>query len=371
MSLILYLDTQDYINLFNEPDDGPYYRVLSDILAFRDHGDLIIGFSFATIMEFITKPNQENRLERGRRGQLIKDICGQNAFPYLTDLADGARFPNGGNWMTSENKKFVSARKFRREIHQKLIATIADQKGLNRNQRRILGRKSTVSQLIRESGATWGRTRSDYGDFPVSDEIIESRVLERFMKGQCSDQEFEQRLNGWLTDPAEFSRLAYDYKDMPNMIDTIFGTSVDSLVQAIGKVVSAVNTLTAHNEKTLETRRKLTDAGVHKRNAKKLTKQIKLPTINASPMVADLEALLGVGRAGHIGHYLEKTTKRGFHFKRSDIMDIMQMCYTYDCDLFRCDKAMAHMFNDYGPFKGKLVSHFNDLPERIQMLLDT
>ena len=371
MSLILYLDTQDYINLFNEPDNGPFHKVLSDILSFRDRGDLTIGFSFATIMEFITKPNQENRLERVRRGQLIKDICGPNAFPYLTDLANGAQFPNGGNWMVSENKKIVSARKLRLEMHQKLLSRIAEEKGLNRNQRRILGRKSTVSQLIRESGTTWGRTRSDYGDIPVSDELIESRVLERFMKGQCSDHEFEKRLNGWLTDPAEFSKLAYDYKDMPNMIDATFGKSTDKLEHALEKIISAINDVTAFNKKALETRSKLTKEGISKQVARNVTKQMKLPTIDTQPIVAESEVLLGVGRAGHIGHYFTKTTKHGFHFKRSDIMDIMQMCYAYDCDLFRCDKAMAHMFNDYRPFEGKLVSHFNDLPERIQVCLDS
>jgi hypothetical protein len=47
-------------------------------------------------------------------------------------------------------------------------------------------------------------------------------------------------------------------------------------------------------------------------------------------------------------------------------MDLMQFCYAYDVDLFRCDKAMAHIFRDYEPFRGKLVSSFFQLPEKIQ-----
>ena len=96
MALIIYLDTQDYIKLFNEPTEGPNHQVLTDLLAYRDRGEIVIGFSFATIMEFITKPDAANRRERVRRGQLIKDICGPNAFPYPTAIPKGASFPNDG-----------------------------------------------------------------------------------------------------------------------------------------------------------------------------------------------------------------------------------------------------------------------------------
>lgn len=68
MPLIIYLDTQDYIKLFNEPEDGPNQRILADLLAYRDSGEIVMGFSFATIMEFITKPDVTNRPERVRRG---------------------------------------------------------------------------------------------------------------------------------------------------------------------------------------------------------------------------------------------------------------------------------------------------------------
>ena len=96
MALIVYLDTQDYINLFNESDEGPNHQVLADLLEHRDRGEIVIGFSFATILEFITKPDAANRRERVRRGQLVKDICGPNAFPYPTAIPKGASFPMTG-----------------------------------------------------------------------------------------------------------------------------------------------------------------------------------------------------------------------------------------------------------------------------------
>ena len=92
MTLIMYLDTQDYINLFNVPDNGAH-QVLAELLAYRDQGEIVIGFSFATIMEFISKPDAANRCERVRRGQLIKDICGPNAFPFRYRNSKGGVIP--------------------------------------------------------------------------------------------------------------------------------------------------------------------------------------------------------------------------------------------------------------------------------------
>lgn len=86
-------------------------------------------------------------------------------------------------------------------------------------------------------------------------------------------------------------------------------------------------------------------------------------------MVKKLEEIMGEGRADYIGHYMLKSSRKDYNLKRSDIMDIMQMCYVPDCDLFRCDKAMADLYRDYEPFVGKLVARFRDLPARIEARL--
>lgn len=356
--------------MFNEPQDGPNNQVLADLLAYRDRGEIVMGFSFATIMEFITKPDVTYRPERVRRGQLIKDICGPNAFPYVSDLARGAKFPNGGKWMFSSDEKIVFAKSFKRDMHKALTEELASTKGLNRQQRRKFGRKAALAELTRGNGSTWGRKRSDYGNFPVSDEIVESRILERFMKGQCTDAEFETRMNAWLSDPAEFSRIAYDYADKPNMIEATFGKSTDDIEGIVKTVQDTVESFQRLNETQLKTRANLVQAGIGKSAARKLTKQISLPELDPDRPNEKLEAALGKGRVGHFNHYLAQVMKPGYSFKRSDVMDVMQMCYAYDCDLFRCDKAMANTFRDYEPFNGKLVGRFAELPGRIARLIE-
>ncbi|AGI66127.1 hypothetical protein OAN307_c03810 [Octadecabacter antarcticus 307] len=87
-------------------------------------------------------------------------------------------------------------------------------------------------------------------------------------------------------------------------------------------------------------------------------------------IVTKLEKTLGVGRADHFGHYISQIAKPGYSYKRSDFMDVMQMCCVAECDLFRCDKAMENTFRGFVPFEGKLVRRFTELPDRIEKLLD-
>ena len=116
-------------------------------------------------------------------------------------------------------------------------------------------------------------------------------------------------------------------------------------------------------------RKRLIELGFSKGEARRLVRAIKPPTLDPSSMIQRIETHVGEGRAGHIGHYMLKASRKDYQFKQSDIMDIMQMFYVPDCDLFRCDKAMANLFSDYEPFAGKLVAKFSELPARINELL--
>lgn len=368
MPLILYLDTQDYINLFNEPDDGPNHCVLAELLSLRDRGEIVIGFSFATIMEFITKPDVTNRPERVRRGQLIKDICGPNAFPYPSDIPKGASFPNDGIWMTHAKDKLITARDFREKMRAMFLEDLAKIDGLNRQERRFLARRTSLAELARRLDSTWGRNRSDWGDIPVSDEIIQSRIFERFIKGHCSDHEFESQMNSWFFDPAEYSRIVYDYADKPNLIVEFFCKSIDDIERAAKGIQEMAEKVRGMNAEIMKIRSRLIEVGIEKSEARKLTKQFPIP--EPSTLDPNLETILGKGRVGHFKHYMSRISKPGYTFKRSDVMDLFQLCYAYDCDLFRCDKAMANIFRDYEPFQGKLVASFRELPDRVAGLVD-
>ncbi|KJZ21542.1 hypothetical protein [Tritonibacter mobilis] len=81
---------------------------------------------------------------------MIKDVCDPNAFPYITDLAKGAKFPNDGRWMFGQDERVVSAKQFKSQMHAMLVDELAKSEGLNRSQRRQLGRKASMTELIRK-----------------------------------------------------------------------------------------------------------------------------------------------------------------------------------------------------------------------------
>ena len=369
LPLKIYLDTQDYIRLFNEADAGPAHEILSQVMAFRERGDIVIGYSWAIMLEFITRPTDKYREERVRRGELVKDICGRNAFPFPADLKHGARFPNNGVWLPGRDGNLITAKRFRRQMERQYLELIAEQRGLNRAQRRRLKTRSAMRRLLRENTSTWGTRREDFNGFPVSDELIESGVLTRFLKGRCSDAEFEDRINRWISDPAEFSRIAYDYSGKPNLLDEFFGPSLDKMEDAFRRMQSAFRELDELGQAIRGHRQELIEMGVDKRTARKLTPSVRRPRLDPSNVVQLIGGHVVERRARHIGHYAIKASRKDYRFRRSDFIDIMQMCYVPECDLFRCDKAMAELYRDYQPFAGKLVAKFTDLPSRIEAKL--
>ena len=153
------------------------------------------------------------------------------------------------------------------------------------------------------------------------------------------------------------------------MITKIFGESISHIEQRMQEGRDICEDRKSLKAQIAETRASLIEAGLPRREVRKLTP--KLPSLESmnSDIVHELERVFGTGRAGHFAHYLARFMKGQFAFERSDVMDLMQLTYAYDCDLLRCDTKMASVFKDFPPFKGKLVARFSDLPGRIKALV--
>jgi hypothetical protein len=272
--------------------------------------------------------------------------------------------------MIRADKATSFAKEFKARVDQAYKRETEKLRGLNRKLFRALRSSSGKRDFIRKTSSTWGRRRSDWGDFPVSDECIESGIVSRFLQGQCSDAAFDAAIYKWLHDPAEFSRIVYDYMDKPNLIKDLFGDAIKKIELAVGELQKAAAELQRiRGEATLQ-RKKLKSLGLQDGAVRSF---VKIPKISDAVLLEQekrIEAVVGLQRAGHFIHYIQRASNLGFKFKRSDVMDLMQLCYAYDCNLFRCDKAMENIFTDFKPFQGKLVKKFEELPERVDKLLE-
>ena len=224
-----------------------------------------------------------------------------------------------------------------------------------------------MNELLRKSTSTWGNKAEDYKGIPVSKEFVESGIANRFLKGRCSDAEFESHLNKWFSDPAEYSRIVYDYGGMPNMLSEYFGGGIEAFEKLILGLQSYNKGFDELEATRAKIRQKILALGVSKRSARELTKpKIRREAFDAKSAMKPIADAYGPERVAHFSHYIERAQKANYKFKPSDVIDLMQMMYICECDLFRCDKAMSDLFKDYPPFDGKLVKRFEDLPARIE-----
>ena len=200
---------------------------------------------------------------------------------------------------------------------------------------------------------------------PVSQEFLDGRYFERYIKGQIREQTVQIAFTKWLTSPEEFCKIYYEYKDNPNAIDHFFGTAISSLEMAAKKGEEFSEALLKSDGARLGLRQTLIEAGVDKRDAKKLT-----PAINISyefdEQKAKMESYFGVGKAEHFFAYVSAIAKGKTSWHSSDLSDLYHFSYSYECDLFRCDMKMANIMADCASIKDKLVAKFSDLPSRIE-----
>ena len=58
-----------------------------------------IGLSYHLVFELLQKAEPKYREDRMARARLLSALCGQNAFPYPTDLGRGVNFSKEGLWV--------------------------------------------------------------------------------------------------------------------------------------------------------------------------------------------------------------------------------------------------------------------------------
>ena len=85
MPLKIYLDSQDYYNLYKNRnvDQDIVYECLCNHV---DQGNIIIIYSFPIIVEFLQDYNSDHKNDRLARVQFIKRLCKSNAFVPLERL---------------------------------------------------------------------------------------------------------------------------------------------------------------------------------------------------------------------------------------------------------------------------------------------
>src|ERR1019366_5683252 len=95
----LHLDTSDYSAMYAaQPGTAPT-EVRDKLKAMLRDGRIEIGLSYHIVFELLQKAEPKYREDRLARARLLTELCGQNAFPYPTDLGQGPYFSTEGLWI--------------------------------------------------------------------------------------------------------------------------------------------------------------------------------------------------------------------------------------------------------------------------------
>ncbi|MCA2010323.1 hypothetical protein LCM17_02410 [Cereibacter sphaeroides] len=368
---LVYLDTQDFIRFRDNRNDASVAAQYAELKSLRRSGRIRLGYSALNIWEFITPARKAEFVQdRTERGELVVDLCGLNAFPFYSDLATGAHYPNNGLWMPAG--LLSKAQDFDKILKEKIKDFLAA-KGIaaNRDFRRKLKSPSFLRSLRHEFSG------HEDSSLPVSSDInpmiglIIGKYFEGYLLGKISSRMLNRKLVGWASDPRSFGSLWHEFGGGVSALDEFVYKYLIKIIEIIEEVILRLDEISEIKKKLQGERSKImadmVRAGFDRRLAKSLLPRMPVveDDFQFAPGEFNLDAF-GDGRLEHVVHYANKRIARVGRTQRSDVVDMMHMLYAYDCDYFRCDKAMFNLFADFPPFSGKLVASIPDLLDRIR-----
>lgn len=361
----IYLDTSDYAD-FSRPDIGEKDKEILDFLSSKVKSkEIEVGYSYWIVTELIQDSSAEFRVNRILRAKTIKDLCGENAFPYPSDFAEGDRYPNKGIWMPKTAMQEFSATKLEAILKENILKSDR----INRNFRRKFANRNYFKSFVRESAKEIKITREDFDGLPVTEEFVEGNFLVKFISGTISQEKMDIELTKWIADPELFFDFWYSYSGKENplkkMVEKPFirlTEDFEKLKQKYKETVSKYNQIKS-DIKSIE--KNLKELGIS-RNLEKDLGKISLPKIEFK--FDHSKMLLGMN---YLNTYMEKLLLGSFEPKRSDIIDLMNIYQIHDVDLLRCDKKMFSIFKDSEHINPKkMIGSRGDIISRIIDLID-
>lgn len=365
--LVIYLDTSDYINIREHGDDAEISRVVECLKSKTIENKLTVVYSPMIILEFLTRPGEGYYADRIERGRVLKNICGLNTFTIEFQTSKRS-FRNDGNWLGEDLHKALPIKDILKNALKSVRKELLAESQLNRGARRKLKSDSYVLSQMRSANIDLFSSRADFGSIPVSEEFLKGRYIEKYLKGQISEAAVQQGFTKWITDPEEFCRIFYEYKGNENAIDKFFASTISALKDSAMLAKNLCSQMIEFEKSRIQLRQNLIKAGLDSKQAKQVTPSFR-PSLDLEASRTKIEGAFGVGRSEHFLAYMTAIFTGKTSWLSSDFGDLFHFTYSYDCDLFRCDKKMASIMIDCESLKDRLVGSFSELPNRIEAML--
>lgn len=323
-------------------------------------GQIEIGLSYHIVFELLQRAGPEHREDRLSRARLLRELCGPNAFPYGADLGQGHVFSKQGIWVPRDYLEDFEIER----LVQNLLLCVKRNPYFTREQQRRLSRREAFTAYVRSDPSILKLLPGDRWELPFGREFAENGELRRYILGEISREEANQKLWVHLTDPVHFYHTWFEHQGRGNPLEergekivaglTAMFSKLQNMLDEGGALRRDIKKLLAAkgaDEVGREDRKTLTKL---LGDAKAFDAEIRSPD-ELARRAAGWKERVGERSARVAAQIMFAYQRDKVSLKRSDAIDFIHAMYLPHTDLWRGDRA----------FSGRLIRHKVDYWERV------
>lgn len=368
----LHLDTSDYVAMYRAAPGTPAARVRDELREMSQAGRIEIGLSYHVVFELLQRASPEYREDRLERARLLTDLCGQNAFPYPSDLGQGFQFSKDGLWVPRIDLEEIEIE----YIVQCLMHVMTVHPDSNRYARKVHSKRKYLNAWVRDNPQRARRLYAEHWPLLFARAFAESGELEQYILSEMTGNDANRKLRFHITDPVSVYTTWFELYGRDNPI----AERREKMARTFVLMLEGLQSMLSEG---IDLRKQIDDAfagtgddalAPDEREALKKLK-VDLKTFREEllspqelcrqvPVWKDLLGEQGALLAAQILYAFHREKRR---IRESDAIDFMHAMYLPHADLWRGDRAFSDLLiKNKVDFYERVVSALADLPGRIE-----
>lgn len=326
--------------------------------------------SYWHIYEFLQPAEAAFVEEHREKATFLKQLCGQNALPYLGDvIAD--RQVRAGMWIPIDLIEMVKSEivgDLKDRLRDQLHAKVKSQIGLSRKQRRALLTKRRMHKAVQDISSLEPQLAETHR---LPEHFVEQQPFTKYLRGELSKSELTESLATLLCDP-EFYNFWIVEKTGKNVLKESFIEIGRPFLNTLSELIEQWPVIISSRREIMRMRREYYSfAGKSGLAPEKVANILGPPPDrpgDAFDFLSFIESPAVHPRLRYISHYMKMAIERG-RLKHNDLVDLMHLFHLEDVDVMRCDKDMYRTMRDSKYIdENKLIDRLEDLPEAIMKI---
>lgn len=359
--LIVYLDSSDFI-AFSAYQLSPKLRqTFYDLIDLKNKGIAEFGVSLFHITEVLNPDSPNHKDYQKHCGEIIYHLCEHNAFPYISDIPLGDKFPNSGLWIPRVGMKNLKNILEPKEIRKLALEYLRENTDLIRKERRLATTPESLASTLLESSAPAPRALEALG-------ISTPDFVQMVRSPHRSRKKFGEKILNYLSDPRYYCEAISSVAPGENPLRALLDDLTKRSQLGLLKMFEASNKM-----KTLE-------------NEMSENIGFMREIFGDSPLVQDLRSDLRSfrkkqresidnfsiefddGRFLYLKSYFKNIQRVEKPPTPSESIDLLHLAYHREVDLIRADSRMAEIMKADKQLSSKIVAKISDLPDAIVKL---